>query len=1212
MNTTKVWKYMLLACLLMLVAPAQAQRFFNLTSSEVRVDSVLPRFVYSIPLTGAYRDSVYTVSLKYGEYIDMTASDIANYNRLSGAVPPEQVLPQQRVTECRKQGVLQIDFSPVVFRNNRHQLLVSFMLQVDARPLKRSERSSRGSLLAKGKVSAFASSDALRSASSLYASHSVLASGRWAKIRVSETGFHQLTEQVVRQAGFSDISKVKIYGYGGNLQNEALLASELQATDDLQEVPQCIVDGKHYFYAQGPVSWKSETALQRVRNPYSDYGYYFITQTDGEPLVQDSATFVSSHYPQSYDYHSLYESDGYSYYHGGRNLFDAEELKVGDEKKVVITNTTGSAIGKLSVALTTATDSKAQILKNGKALGEITLSLMNDNPTEETAYLKATERVVTYPDSDFQDKDTISIKVLSGASIRLDYISVTWEKPRSCAFTAANLASGGKIPTAQYVYGITNQDHHADGAADMVIIIPTSQKLLKQALRLKEFHEQHDGLRVTIVPADELYNEFSSGTPDANAYRRYLRMLSDKAQSEADMPKYLLLFGDCVWDNRMLTADCRLLNPDDYLLCHESDDSFSKTTCYVSDSWLGIIGEGKGADPRTELQDVAVGRFPVTTAQEAKILVDKTINYKKNANAGAWQNTLMFMGDDGNENLHMADANEVADDIASLYPGYLIRKVMWDAYTRQASSTGNTYPEVASIIRQQQANGALVMDYAGHGSETQISHENVLKITDFESFRNENLPLWVTASCDIMPYDGTKSTIGEAALLNEKGGAVAFYGTTRTVFAQQNKYMNRAFLRRVLSREDGKPIAIGEAHRLAQNDVMLGNVMAGEIDRSENHLQYALLGDPALSLNLPMMKVVVDSINGISCQRTDTVPLLRAGDIARIAGHVETDVDFQGVVTATVRDSRELVTCKLNDATADGASTAFQYYDRQKTLYQGADSVSGGKFAFSFAVPKDINYSGDTGLMNLYAVSNDKALRANGESARFKVGGSVVAGNDSIGPSVFCYLNSPTFVDGGNVNTTPYFVARISDKDGINAAGSGLGHDLKLVIDGDQSKTYNLNGYFSYDFGTYTSGSTCYSIPELPPGRHQLTFTAWDIQNNSSTTTLHFNVVSGLAPSLFDVGVTENPARSSTTFIVSHDRTESRMDVVIELYDASGRQLWRHAESGVPASEVYTVKWDLSVDGGRPLGTGIYLYRVKVSSDGSSYASKTRKLIIIK
>ena len=1166
MNITKVWKYMLLACLLMLVVPAQAQRFFNLTSSEVRVDSVLPRFVYSIPLTGAYRDSVYTVSLKYGEYIDMTASDIANYNRLSGAVPPEQVFPRQRVTECRKQGVLQIDFSPVVFRNNRHQLLVSFMLQVDARPLKRSERSSRGSLLAKGKVSAFTSSDALRSASSLYASHSVLASGRWAKIRVSETGFHQLTEQVVRQAGFSDISKVKIYGYGGNLQNEALLASELQATDDLQEVPQCIVGGKHYFYARGSVSWKSETALQRVRNPYSDYGYYFITQTDGEPLVQDSATFVSSHYPQPYDYHSLYEPDGYSYYHGGRNLFDAEELKVGDEKKVVITNTTGSAAGKLSVALTTTTNSVAQILKNGKALGKITLSLKDDNPLEDISYLKATERVATYPISDFQDKDTISIKVLSGASIRLDYISVTWAEPRSCAFTAANLAAGGKIPAAQYVYGITNQDHHADGTADMVIIIPASQKLLKQAQRLKEFHEQHDGLRVTIVPADELYNEFSSGTPDANAYRRYLRMLSDKAQSEADMPKYLLLFGDCVWDNRMLTSGCRTLNPDDYLLCFESENSFSAVDCFVSDSWFGMLGEGAGLYPNRELQDVAVGRFPVTYAEEAKVLVDKTISYAQNANVGAWQNTLMFMGDDGNGNLHMQDADEVANDVLTTYPAYLVKKVMWDAYTRETSSSGNTYPEATRIIKQQQAAGALIMDYAGHGDPTQMSHESVLKLTDFSGFRNTNLPLWVTASCDIMPFDGLEANIG---------------------------------------------VTIGEAHRLTQNDLVSGNVPNSGSDDTVNYLHYSLLGDPALALNLPMHQIVVDSINGIPVAESETLPMLKAGSIARMAGHIEGADDFRGVITATVRDSKETVTCRLNNTDKDGAEKAFEYKDRTKTLYQGTDSVRGGKFAFSFAVPLDINYSNQNGLVNLYAVNTAKTLSAHGSSEQFTVGESEEMKNDSIGPSIYCYLNSPSFVDGGNVNTTPFFVAKITDKDGINAAGSGIGHDLQLVIDGDMSKTYVLNSNFTYDFGTYTSGSTYYSIPQLEPGKHELTFRAWDIQNNSSTVKLRFNVVKALSPALFDVGVTANPAKTSTTFIISHDRTESDMDVVVEVFDSSGRQHWRHSESGVPTSGSYTVSWDLTSDSGTPLGTGVYLYRVKVASDGSSYTSKVKKLIII-
>lgn len=1188
MNRNKIWKvFGLWLCLMAMAMPASAQKFFNLTSQEVKVDSVLPQFVYSFPLQGAYQDSIYTVEVKYPEYVDMPATDIVNYNRLSGAALPEQVAINQQVTECRKEGLLVVAFSPLVFRNNRYQVLASFMLDVKARPLKRAQLKAR------------LQSRAGNAANSIYAAHSVLASGKWAKIRVSETGVHQLTADVVRRAGFTDINKVKIYGYGGNLQNEALYANDIKETDDLKEVEQCVVDGKHYFYARGPVSWKNDL---RVRNPYSDYGYYFITQTDEAPTLIDSAAFVQANYPQSEHYHSLYEVDGYSWFPGGRNLFNPTAVKVGESQNVVITNKTGNPGGKVTVAVSSGINSTVSILRNGTALE--TLSLKLPINSSGGSYSKGVVKSAVYIFSDIKEKDTISIKPLTGGPVRLDYVSVSWKVEMPF------IGFGKQVPAAQYVYGITNQDHHADPSADMVIIIPTSQKLLKQAQRLKEFHESHDSLRVNIVPADELYNEFSSGTPDANAYRRYLRMLTDKATKAEDMPKYLLLFGDCVWDNRMLTSDCRKLNPDDYLLCHESEDSFSEVYCYVSDSWLGIIGEGKGGDPKTELQDIAVGRFPVTTAEEAKIMVDKTISYMKNENAGAWQNTLMFMGDDGNDNLHMKDANEVADDVATLYPDYLVKKVMWDAYTRETSSTGNTYPEVTRIIKQQQNAGALIMDYAGHGSQTQISHEAVLSITDFENFRNSNLPLWVTASCDIMPFDGVVSTVGETALLNANGGAVAFYGTTRTVFAQENKYINRAFMRRVLSTVNGKPITIGEAHRLAQNDVMTGAAKEGESDRTQNHLQYSLLGDPALSLNFPTMKVVLDSINGIACERTDTMPKLKAGSIARIAGHIEGKTDYQGVVTATVRDSRELITCKLNDTKE--AEEAFQFYDRQKTLYQGSDSVSNGKFSFSFAVPKDINYSDATGLLNLYSISNDKTMRAHGTSEKFTVGGSVESRNDSIGPSIYCYLNSPSFVDGGDVNTTPFFVAKLSDRDGINAAGSGIGHDLQLVIDGDMTKTYNLNDHFTYDFGTYTSGSTYYSIPELAPGKHQLTFRAWDIQNNSSATTLNFNVVSGLRPSLFDIGVTENPAKTSTTFIVSHDRRESNMDVVIELFDTSGRQLWRHAESGIPTSDTYTMTWNLSVDGGRPLGTGVYLYRVKVASEGSSYTSKTRKLIVIR
>lgn len=1199
MTNKRVRIFFVWIALLVLALPAKAQqRFFNLTADEVKVDSVLPHFLYSIPLPENYQDSVYTVSVKYPEYMDMTVSDVANYNRISGAALPSQVPLSQNISVSRRKGYLVVSFCPLVFRNNKYQMLVSFMLDVKAKAVKNSVLRQRKN------------DKAYASAADIYAEHSLLASGKWAKIRVSSSGVYQLTDATVRQAGFSNINKVKIYGYGGNLQNEALYANDLARTDDLKEVPQCVVGGKHLFYAKGPVSWTSNSSTVRRRNPYSDYGYYFITQSDEEPATVDSATFVSSFYPSPDDYHSLYEVDGYSWYNGGRNLFDPTPISVGGSQQVVITNTTGSQKGRLTVNVSAGGNNQIRILLNGKELGTLNVPILQ--------YCKAGQVGGTYSLDNLRidAKDTVTIVNVSGETARLDYVSMAWEK----AIPLPNLS--GSHPAATYVKNIANQDLHADGQADLVIIIPASRTLLKQAQRLKEFHESHDGMRVNIVAADQLYNEFSSGTPDANAYRRYLRMLQDRAATEADMPKYLLLFGDCVWDNRMLTADCKRFDPDDYLLVYESENSFSETVCYAGDSWMGILAEGAGSDARRELQDVGVGRFPVTTVAEAKIMVDKTINYSKNQNGGAWQNTIMFMGDDGNDNIHMKDVDSVANSVGRDYPNFLIKKVMWDAYTRESSATGNTYPEVSKIIRQQQANGALVMDYGGHGSATLISHESVLGLSDFSESRTSNLPLWVTAACDIMPFDGVTETIGESAVLNEKGGAVAFYGTARTVFTSANKYINHAFMKRVLSLQDGKPIALGEAHRLAQNDVMLGtnryptptredpNKTSPEQDNSENHLQYSLLGDPALSLNLPTAQVVVDEIDGVAVG-SGTMPTVKAGSVIKMKGHVAGVEGFNGVVTATVRDTQEEITCKLNNTSGDGAEEAFKYLDRTKTLYHGSDSIRNGQFELTFAVPKDINYADGQGMINLYALNTDKTIRANGSCDQFIVGGSAEAKNDSVGPSIYCYLNSPSFVDGGNVNSTPYFVAEIKDKDGINAAGSGIGHDLQLVIDGDMAKTYTLNNNFSYDFGTYTSGSTFYSIPELEEGPHRLQFRAWDIQNNSSTAVLHFNVVKGLRPQLFNIGVTNNPARTSTTFIISHDRMESNMDVVIELFDAAGRQIWRHAESGVSATGNYTVDWDLSVDGGRPLQTGVYLYRVKVSSEGSSYVSKTKKLIVI-
>lgn len=1174
-------RFLLLLGMVMACTCATAQRFFNLTSDQVTVDSVMPQFAYSVPLTGAFRDSTYTAQILYPEFIDMTVTDVANLRRLSSAPLPALPEVTTRLVLDRKEGALEVQLCPLVYREGRYRLLVSFMLRVDAQGPAAASRRSPASIT---------SADGVAPASR-YAAHSVLATGQWAKIRVPATGVYELTDALIRQAGFSHPDRVRVYGYGGNLQNERLEGRDLVTLDDLSEVPTCTVGGRRLFYARGPVSWSGPTATRRTRNPYSDYGYYFLTEGEGAPASVDSTAFLDSFYPSPDDYHTLYEVDGYSWYHGGRNLFDPEATAVGQTRTVVLSHATGATSGRLSVNVSAGINSEVEVSLGGRVLGRINVRLYD-------SYDKGNQAGAVYDVTDVRPTDTVRIRTLAGGPVRLDYVSMAWPTPAP----APRLT--GRFASPEYVYRITPQDHHADAAADMVIIIPTSQKLREQAERLAAFHQSHDGLRVNIVPADELYNEFSSGTPDANAYRRYLKMLYDRAETQADMPRYLLLMGDCVWDNRMLTKECRQLNPDDYLLCFESENSFNEIACYVDDGFFCLLDDGEGANPQSnDKLDMSVGRFPVTTAEQARVMVDKTIGYAQNSRGGAWQNTLLMMGDDGNENIHMRDLDDAAEDIASRYPGYMVRKVMWDAYTQTQTSTGNTYPDVASLIRQQQQAGALIMDYAGHGRPDQISHEGVLKLKDFEEFSNQNLPLWITASCDIMPFDGVEPNIGEAAVLNAKGGAVAFFGTTRTVYASYNKLINMAYLRHVLSHVDGKAVTIGEAQRLAKNEMITTRG-----DLTTNKLQYSLLGDPALALQLPSLEMVVDSINGIAVDGGSQITL-RAGNVARLSGYVKGGADFDGVATAVVRDARQTVTCR-NNVSAE-AEEPFTYEDRTNILYQGTDSVRRGRFSFSFVVPMDILYADDRGQINLSAVSTDRRTLAHGSTTDFLVGGATETSTDSVAPKIFCYLNTPEFTDGGRVNTTPYFVAQLADDDGINVTGSGIGHDLQLIIDGDPARTYVLNDNFTYDFGSYTRGTTHFSIPALEPGRHTLLFRAWDMRNNSATRSLTFHVVKSLTPSIYSVDVSENPARQTTTFIVSHDMTGSTVDVTVDVFDTAGRLLWSHSERGASTGAAYTVDWDLTDAHGNRLPTGVYLYRVRMAGDESSEASKAKKLIVL-
>ena len=115
--------------------------------------------------------------------------------------------------------------------------------------------------------------------SSFYAPNSKLASGKWVKIAVKESGIYQITSDDIRSWGLgTDLSQIHVFGYGGAPLSEIMKSDNY--ADDLPQMPVVRTGDRILFYGQGPVVWQEVderfTQLQ-VHNPYAEKGTYFVT-----------------------------------------------------------------------------------------------------------------------------------------------------------------------------------------------------------------------------------------------------------------------------------------------------------------------------------------------------------------------------------------------------------------------------------------------------------------------------------------------------------------------------------------------------------------------------------------------------------------------------------------------------------------------------------------------------------------------------------------------------------------------------------------------------------------------------------------------------------------------------------------------------------------------------------------------------------------------
>lgn len=1103
-----------------------------------------------------------------------------------------------------------------------------------------------------------------------YASRSVLAEGRWVKIAVSQSGVYKLTYEEIASMGLEP-SGVRLYGYGGKPLSQDFQAPYTDDLPEVAIFMEKGSDGVFsagdyiLFYAEATVGWRYSQAkgFSRFRNPYSDKGYYFLTSKADEgrriSAAESPAGLSLVETVSSFQDIALHEKDLTSIAKGGQEFFGEQmtaskpEVQVSFDARNLLPGEPIKA--KISVISTAIYQANLGVYANGAFVSQFPLTPRNNN-----GYDKGAETLKELSHTPTETPNALTYRLILGNSSNetyLNYIELTTKNrlsisgdefyfrhiPATISTTEATkmLVEGatqatqfwqitdptnitryptateqgktsllvpndserreflavntkGNFPKPEILGEVANQNLHALPQADMVII--THRDFTAEAERLANFHRNHDGITTHVVDAEKIFNEFSSGTPDATAYRRLMKMFYDRSTQRGTPPRWLLLFGDGSYDNRRIES----INPDQHrLLTYQAANSLNTILAYTSDDYFAYLDDTTKAMTTEAEMDIAVGRLPVMNATQAKTVVDKTIHYAQNTLKGDWKNRMLFVADDGDDNIHVSDCDQVAELTQSLNQDVLVRKLYLDAYKQETFSSTESYPMVEQILDNYIKQGVLMINYMGHGSHLNWANEKILTTGKIQAMVNDKYPIYVTATCDFSAYDQAEDSGGELLLWNSSGGTMALITTTRTVYTDGNKGLNLNLSTNLFKRDpqSNLPLTIGEILTRSKNSQT----------HTPNKFAFALLGDPALRLAYAHEgKVVTDSIcgNEVVDEKMDTISALSE---VRLSGHIADSEgnktsSFNGILSINVFDKIENVQTLANDP----GSTPFEYKDRPNPIFRGSAEVKNGEWTTTFLVPKDIKYNFGQGKVYYYAYEQD-GMEANGSFERFIIGGeNKDAKPDYEGPQIRLYMNSRQFTDGQRVNRSPLFIADLFDESGINTSGNGIGHDIVLRIEGSQE--FTLNEYYISSFGDYRSGTVEYQLSDLEEGWYRMWFRAWDLQNNSSTAEISFEVSDKVRISS-QLSIYPNPATDYVTFSIQHDRPYQGLEVRVRVFDLMGRTLWTSATERVTDAETTEIRWDFAAEG-LHLPKGIYLVRVELNAKGEKPSYHTAKMSI--
>ena len=1028
------------------------------------------------------------------------------------------------------------------------------------------------------------------------------------------------------------------------------------------------------FYGRGPVCWKydaSRTSYYHQPNPYDDFSYAFVVTGLGEgKRIADSEniSYSANETVSQFIDRQVHELDEFNLFRVGRAYYgdkiDPNGLKYFDFSFPNVITSRPCKV-KTAMAARNLTPASFDVMVDNVKKATYSVSTVTSvqvygydvggwvsaNPTSETVRVSLKYNATGASSEGYVDhvivnawrslafvggqmqfrnpEASINNKVyeykISNASQQVKVWNVTDPVAPSVVkgqmngsvfsfkvngdaaneFVAFN---GNAFCAAKMLGKVDNQNLH--GVRDVDFVILTYDGFMTQAERLEALHNRIDpDLNIFITTPEKVYNEFSCGAKDVSAIRDFCRMLYLDSTPGRNI-KYLLLLGDCTYDYKNRTGIV------DFVPTYETVISLCMTDTYVTDDFFGFMDENEGSIG-SSLADIGIGRFPVQTEEQAGQMVDKIERYvvKDQNTMQSWRNTITFMTDDEGGFVNSAE------EMASMLPtvggeGVVVDKIYLDAYQQVSAPGGEVCPDMNAAVNNRMEKGTLVLNYTGHGGEVQLAEEKILQRKDVDSWRNAPMyPLMITGTCEFSRFDDhLRTSLGEYAFLNQYGGMIAMFTTSRVTHGPHNQAFNKGVYNNLFRINGGEHYRLGDVYRMAKTE---GNYV---------EKRYVFFGDPALRLVYPKWKVETLSINGqypgydmdsIQINDTtwqtypvyhDTISALQPVEIEGVVKDFNGDVasGFNGVVNVIVYDKEAEL------STYGTSADVIDFKLRNSVIFNGKTDVKNGKFKMNFTVPRDISYRFGQGLINYYAT--DYEIDANGNCDSFIIGGFYDdAFEDQEPPEIRLFIDDTLFVSGGLTGQSPTLIAFVEDESGINTTGAGIGHDIMATLTGPTRTSYCLNSYFVSQIDEPGKGVITFKMQDLPDGVYTLTLKVWDIYNNSGTATIDFTVLNNTDMLIENLFNAPNPVTEETCFIFDHNQVGNNMKVDIYIYDIMGRWVTTLSEQVAGYStRIAPIRWNGRGAHGETLRNGIYVYRVVATNDKGETATMVSKLVLSK